>query len=308
MTQVLIVIAPLFLIIFASAVLQRFKNVGENWSYVLNEFALKIGLPVLIFSALSKAHFSFFEQVPLIGINSVFVVGLFLCALALGTAVRFSKKTLRTFILCLMFGNIAYLGIPILGQVFGSTVIPTASVIVAVYFVWIFTLGTGYLEAAHHDGESGAFRRTVVTLIKNPLLIAVVLGGLVAGFAIPLPSVVVQSLDMVSASVTPTVLIVIGLFIGKSTLGKPQEWIPVALFSFLTLMVAPAGLYFGLKLFGLPPHQFSASIIEAAMPLAITPFALADTFDLNKEFISRSIVLSTVLSIFSLPFWISLLL
>ena len=308
MPQVLIVIAPLFLIIFATALLQRFKNVGENWSQVLNEFALKIGLPVLIFSALSKAHFSFSEQITLIGVNSVFVVGLFLCALAFGAAARFSKKTLRTFILCLMFGNIAYLGIPILGQVFGSAVIPTASVIVAVYFVWIFTLGTGYLEATHVDGEKQALRRTVATLVKNPLLIAVVAGALVAGFAIPIPSVMAQSLDMVSASVTPTVLIVIGLFIGKSKFGKPQEWIGVALFSFLTLIVAPAGLYFGLKLFGFPPHQFSTSIIEAAMPLAITPFALADTFDLNKEFISRSIVFSTILSIFSLPFWISLLL
>ncbi|MDP2630118.1 MAG: AEC family transporter [Candidatus Uhrbacteria bacterium] len=307
MTQVLIVIAPLFLIIFTSALLQRFKNIGENWSQVLNEFALKIGLPVLIFSALSKAHFSFLEAWPLILVNSIFIVGFFLFALLLGTGARFSKKTVRTLILCLMFGNIAYLGIPILSQVYGATVLPTVSIIVAIYFIWIFTLGTGYLEATHLDGQKQVVRRTAATLVKNPLLIAVVLGVFVASFAIPIPSVIAQALDMVSSSVTPTVLIVIGLFIGKSTVGKVQEWIPVALFSLATLMIAPAAFYFGTMFFGLSPHKFSTSIIEAAMPLAITPFALADTFDLDKEFISRSIVLSTVLSVFSLPFWISIL-
>ncbi len=112
---------------------------------------------------------------------------------------------------------------------------------------------------------------------------------------------------MVSASVTPTVLIVIGLFIGKSKIGKLREWMPVFLFSMLTLFVLPAGFYFGLKICGLEPSAFAPSLIQASMPLAITPFALADRYHLNKEFIVRSIVLSTILAVLSLPFWISLL-
>jgi hypothetical protein len=43
------------------------------------------------------------------------------------------------------------------------------------------------------------------------------------------------------------------------------------------------------------------------MPLAITPFALADKFDLDKKFIARAIVLSTILSIITIPLWISIL-
>ncbi len=42
------------------------------------------------------------------------------------------------------------------------------------------------------------------------------------------------------------------------------------------------------------------------MPLAITPFALSDKYFLNKVFISRAIVLSTILSIITLPFWIAI--
>ena len=125
--------------------------------------------------------------------------------------------------------------------------------------------------------------------------------------ALVLPAILVKSMDMVTASVTPTVLVVIGLFIGKSTLGKWADWLPVISFTLLTLVILPAIFYFSVKLLGYSPSNFSVSIIEAAMPLAITPFALADKYSLNKDFIARSIVLSTVLSIISLPFWISML-
>lgn len=307
MTHVFLIIAPLFLIILASALLQRFGNMGEDWSHVLNEYALKIGLPVLIFSELSKTPQSFAEQAPLIVVNSLFSIAVFAVALLVGLLARFSKQTMRTFLICLMFGNIAYLGIPVLSRVYGADILPVVSVIVAVYFVWIFTLGTGYLEAGQQHERDGVVKHTVLQLVKNPLLIAVAVGAVWAGFSLPTPSVIAQALDMVSASVTPTVLIVIGLFIGKSKLGTAKEWVPVALLSLSTLMILPAGLYAGLMLFGIPPHQFSTSIIEAAMPIAITPFALAETYNLNKAFISRSIVLSTILSVFSLPFWISIL-
>ena len=141
---------------------------------------------------------------------------------------------------------------------------------------------------------------------RNPLLISVILGLIVGSLGITIPPILLKSLDMITASVTPTVLIVIGLFIGKSQIGKLTEWIPVVFFTLLTLVILPTIFYFGVKLFGFEPNQFSSSIIQAAMPLAITPFALADKYNLNKDFIARSIVLSTILAVVSLPFWISI--
>lgn len=307
MTQILTVIAPLFLIIFASAILQRVKNMGDNWSQVLNDFALKIGLPVLIFSALSKAPFSFSEQSALIISNSIFIIGTFALTFVIGKILRLKKQMFRTFFICLIFGNTAYLGIPMLIQVFNEGILPTASLIVAIYLFWIFTIGIGFLELEQQQRKRDILENVFKNLIKNPLLIAVVLGILIASFKITLPGILVKSLDMITASVTPTVLIVIGLFIGKSRIGRLLEWIPVLIFSIATLMMLPAGFYFGLKFLGFSPNQFSVSIIQSAMPLAITPFALADKFNLHKEFVARSIVLSTILSVVSLPFWISIL-
>ena len=116
-----------------------------------------------------------------------------------------------------------------------------------------------------------------------------------------------MSINMIAASVTPVVLIVIGLFIGRTKIGALKRWIPVFAFSFMTLIVLPALFYYGVILAGTSPvSEHGPSIIEAAMPLAITPFALAETYNLNKGFIARSIVLSTILSVVTIPFWTSL--
>lgn len=305
MIQIFTVIAPLFLIILAGAVLQRSRMIGDNWQSVLNEFALKIGFPVLIFTSLTKAPFSFTEQAPLILLNSAFILTLFLAAYAAAKILRLNPRMMRTVFICLVFGNVAYLGIPVLVQVSGEKILPTASLIVAVYLFWNFTVGIAFLDLTRTNNTENIVRDVAQNLLKNPLLIAVILGMVVAGMDIQIPYIVTTALSMITASVTPVVLIVIGLFIGSSTIGRISDWLPVFLFSCIVLIVKPAVLYVGVNLFGVLDVEFSPSVIEAAMPLAITPFALADLFDMDKEFIARGIVLSTILSIVTLPFWIT---
>jgi predicted permease len=307
MLDVLQVIAPLFLIILIGAFLQRLKVANEKWEGVLNAFALKVGLPALIFYALSQTKISLSDQTDLLIANSIFLVGSFAIAYALGKILKLKEVMFRTIFICLAFGNVAYLGIPTLVQISGDNILPTASLIVAVYLFWFFTIGIGVLEYSHIKKKGDLVKTILLNLVKNPLLIAVVLGILVASLSIQLPEIINTSIQMVGASVTPVVLVVIGLFIGKTRVGDLRKWIPVIAFSVMTLLVLPALFFFGLKLAGYSPSQFTTSIIDAAMPLAITPFALANQYKLQERFIARSIVMSTILSVITIPFWISIL-
>jgi len=304
MIYILTTIAPLFLIIFISAVFQKFQNVEGKWSNVLNEYVLKIGFPALIFLALINSSFSFKEEIILITANSLFLIVGFTLAFFIGKILKLSKKMFLTLFISFTFGNIGYLGIPIIVSVKGAEALPTASIIVAVYLFWMFTVGTGYLDYVNNKNNIG--KKIFKNLIKNPLLIAVALGFSISGAGIVLPLVIMETLDLISMSVTPVVLVTIGLFVGTLKIGKLKEWAPVLLFSLSILFISPAIFYFSIKFLGLLPSDFSISIIEAAMPLAITPFALADTYNLQKTFIARTIALSTILSIISLPFWITI--
>ena len=231
MIKVLIVIAPLFLIIFASAILQKIKNVGDHWEHVLNSFALNIGLPALIITALSKTTFSFSSQANLIIANSLFLIGGFVVAFTVGKILRLPKQMFRTIFICLAFGNVAYLGIPTLVQISGESILSKTSLIISIYLFWIFTIGIGYLDYSQNKKKGNVVKNVLKNLVKNPLLISVVIGILVAIFEIKIPGIIMKSMDMVAASVTPVVLVVIGIFIGKSKIGKLSDWIPIIIFS-----------------------------------------------------------------------------
>jgi len=303
MPQILIIIAPLFLIIFLSAFLRKFFKLGENWSKALNEFALNIGLPALIFSAIAKSNVSLQAELPLIISNVIFILFSFLAGFIIAKLFKTKKALFYTLFLCFAFNNTAYLGIPVLTQVYDENILSTLSLIITLYILLMFTLGTSYLDFIQSKNHHQAFKN----IIKNPLLISVILGLIVSGFHITIPDIIEKSLGMLSASVTPLVLTIIGLFIGSSKLGKLKDWIPVFGYTLVTLALLPLVFYFSLKLSGFNPQDFNLSILEAAMPLAITPFALADKYKLDKDFIARAIVLSTTLSAISLPIWISIL-
>ncbi len=304
MLDILIIISPLFLIILLGAILRKSNVVDESWQKVLNNYAFKIGFPALIFFALSKTEFSLETHSQLLLVNFIFLSSVIVLFAFLGKLLRLKTKTLKTLIICIVFGNVAYLGLPVVSNTLGENTIPISSLIVSVYLFVIFTIGIIIMEVLGHEKLNLA--KIFFSLIKNPLLIATILGLLFSILNLDLPEIINKSLQIISNSVTPIVLLVIGLFLGKAKFGNLKEWIPVFLFSIFTLLVVPSILFFGLKFFGKIPRNFAESVILAAMPLAITPFAFSDTYDLDSHFIAKSIALSTILSIISIPFWISL--
>ncbi len=146
MLEILIVIAPLFLIILLGAFLEHLKIADERWSNVLNNYALKIGIPALIFASLTQSSFVISDHLDLISANSIFLVASFILAYIIGKALKLNAKNLRTLFITLAFGNVAYLGIPVLLQISGESILPAVSLIVAVYIFWMFTVGIGFLD------------------------------------------------------------------------------------------------------------------------------------------------------------------
>jgi predicted permease len=197
---------------------------------------------------------------------------------------------------------VAYLGIPVLRSAYGDQILPEATMISAVYVFWLFTLGIFLVE--YFGDHKVHLRELLVRLVTNPLLIAVFIGLIIAVNHIQLPKVMLSGLDILANSVTGVVLFSLGLFMGKQPVGKIQEWLPVLAFSLVILFVLPF-------LFLLITRQFtdlSVSrpwIMEAAMPMGLTAYALCLKYKLNTEFASRVVVLSTLLALLSLPFWLA---
>lgn len=294
-------IGPLFLVIFVGMVVSRNKSVDGRWLEILNNYALWIGFPALILVALSRLEWDMNLYGSLVGWNSARIVLSMLMVFPVSALLKLENSTRRTLFLAVSFGNVAYLGIPVLRSAFGDQILPEATMISSVYIFWMFTLGIFLVE--YFGDHKVHLRELFVRLVTNPLLIAVFIGLFISINHIQLPKIVMSGLDIFANSVTAIVLFSLGLFMGKQSFGKLREWLPMLAFSVVILFVLPLLFFLILKPF--TDLQISRTwILEAAMPMGLTAYALSMKYELNTGFASRAVVLSTLLSVLSLSFWL----
>lgn len=294
-------IGPLFLVIFVGMVVSRNKSVDDRWLEILNNYALWIGFPSLILVALSRLDWDIQLYGSLMAWNSVRIVVSMLLIFPVAFLLKLSNSTRRTLFLAVSYGNVAYLGIPVLRSAFGDQVLPEATMISAVYLFWLFTLGIFLVE--YFGDHRVHWKELLLRLITNPLLIAVFIGLFIAVFHLKLPRVIMTSLDIFAGSVTAVVLFSLGLFMGRQPFGKLRDWLPVLAFSAIILFVMPLLFYFLIKPF-VSIEISKTWVLEAAMPMGLTAYALCLKYKLNTEFASRTVVASTLIGLLSLPIWL----
>lgn len=294
-------IGPLFLVIFVGMVVSRNKSVDDRWLEILNNYALWIGFPALILVALSRLEWNMNLYGSLIGWNSARIVFSMLMVFPVSAFLKLKNSTRRTLFLAVSYGNVAYLGIPVLRSAYGDQILPEATMISSVYIFWMFTLGIFLVE--YFGDHKVHIRELLLRLVTNPLLIAVFIGLFIAVNHLQLPKIVMGGLDIFANSVTAVVLFSLGLFMGKQPFGKFREWLPVLAFSVVILFVLPLLFFLILKPF-MDLQLSRAWVLEAAMPMGLTAYALCMKYELNTEFASRAVVLSTLLALLSLPFWL----
>lgn len=305
-------ILPIFILIGIGVLLQRqlprqpnssqlLCQVGlgscETWTSVLNKFALYLALPALIFSSLVEAERQSLPSLELILFTAVLLLATLGIVYAVASTLHTSVKIRNTYLFGTFFGNIAYIGPPFLVALYGTDILGSLSIIIAIHIAIAFSIGLFILETSKpvHSGLTTVLK----TLIKNPILLSVLVGLIILLTGIQLPASVIQAIHMLGASASPVVLIALGTFIAT-------EWDPrahighVVAISLLKLMAMPLlFLFVGISMVA-PSVIRDISILEAAMPVAITSFALAEHYPIDKKIIANAIILSTLLSIITL--------
>lgn len=294
-------VLPLFLVIGIGFIFSRTKAFTPQWIDILNKYALYVGFPALVIASLMSLEPGGLSFLPLIFHTSVYTVACMLLAFPVVKLFKLSRNMLRTLFLILPFGNFAYLGIPVLQSAYGDGMLPTAAILSAIYLFWLLTLGIILIEAVGEDGIHP--KNLLISLLKNPLLLSVFIGLGIAFGDINLPFFAEKTVTLFSNSVTAIILFALGLFLGTQKFGKPKEWYMVMVLVVATMLVLPACYYAYLKVVGMENMLTKASVLDAAMPLGLTPYVLASQYKLESKLAARVVVLGTFLSVFIIPLW-----
>ncbi len=177
-------LAPLVLLIILGAALARIRFLGSAFIADLNKLAFWIALPALLFTSASGAAAP--GSSGALRLFAVLVVGtalITLLAFAASFALRMPAGTRGTLMQAAFRGNLAYIGIPILAHSFSENPIESnnralaTAVIVMVLTMALYNiLAVIVMQSSMHSSGAVDWRRSALSILSNPLLLAGLLG------------------------------------------------------------------------------------------------------------------------------------
>ena len=129
-------------------------------------------------------------------------------------------------------------------------------------------------------------------VVKNPLLIACVVGLVIQALPVALPFVVSRSLEAVGKMALPCALLALG---ASLTLERLRSRLKQASLAALFKVVLAPLLGVGVaRLFGLAPHHAAIAVLFLSCPTAVASFVLADQMDADRDLAGSAVALSTI--------------
>ncbi|MHB1347386.1 MAG: AEC family transporter, partial [Candidatus Humimicrobiaceae bacterium] len=208
--DVIAVTVPIFSIIAIGYIFRRKGVIREAAVPALNKVAYYLGLTTLVFVSIVKYDL---KEIFNVGIAktiyvtfAVFIIIIFLSVYFL----KINNKTKGAMAVSSFRCNMAFIGIPIIISAFGEIAAAKTAIIIAfmtpvnVIFAIIFFKVLGENENKKNYG------RFLLDFIKDPILIASLLGILFSYFRIRIPDPVMSLLNILAGLAVPLALLTIG--------------------------------------------------------------------------------------------------
>jgi malate permease and related proteins len=279
-------ILPIFIIAGAGFVLARRFGASVK---TLSTVAFNALSPCLVFHQLVTTKISGSQSLRVVAFCVLLTLAIGIAARLTSMPLRLDRITLSSFLLVAMFSNSGNYALPVVLFAFGREALAFASVYFVTSAILIYTAGILVAASGH-----GSVRLALTRLLKVPAVYAVTAAIVVLSTGVTVPATVMRPIGLLSDAAIPIMLLVLGMQLERATL--PRHPMAVGAAAVLSLVVAPL-IAFGLTaLLGLTGAAKQAAIIEASMPAAVITTVLALEFNLDAEFSTSVVFVTTLLS------------
>ena len=272
-------------------ILFKKKMITVNGSKELSNLLLYIVLPAVIINSYNvKSTPERVEGIIISFIVSLIALILSICVCAL---VYGKRKKIEHF--GVSFSNAGFMGIPIATAIIGNENVFYISAFVALLNILQWTYGVVVMTESKDCIK-------LDKLIKNPILIAMVIGLSIFFLQIPVPEVATKTISSLASLNAPMAMIILGVYLAQTDIKSVFVGKEMYITSFIRLVFIP--VFTLLMLYFLPINQNIklAVIIAASAPIGSNVAVFAQIYDLDYTYAVKTVCLTTILSVISMPF------
>lgn len=296
----------IFILIVIGIFLFKKEMLSESTSRQLSGLIVNITNPaVLICSA--------FDDTPKVSMKElgtgilVFILAyafLILSAYLIPLLLRIPRPERYSYRMLTVFGNVGFIGIPLASAVLGSGSLIFVSLCNLVFNILVYTYGLSSLKnAAMQQGvcDTPVGSESILHKLVNAGTVSAVLTILFYLGDFKVPVIVSSSLSYIGRATTLLSMLVLGVSVAqmapKEIFSHPKLYI----FTVIRQILIPIAFTLLLGLFIKNPLLLNTCALMLAMPAANMPLMLSKQLNVDETTISQGIILTTILSLVTIP-------
>lgn len=255
---------------------------------------LSILMPMLVFNSFKNLTMEILKLGfwALIGSTIIYTVSYLIGAMAF---TDFEDRKKRILHYGTLVNNAGLGGQPLSYSMYGEIGALFSSIYLVPHRIFMWSVGVVILDSEKEESHSVFYK-----LLRNPSIIAVILGIIRSLLQIQLPEFLDRSIATMGSTVSPLAAIMIGSIIASINFRSIYER-GVIRYTLIRLILIPFAVMMISKAFHLDETLIGVLTIMSAMPAGATTALLAAQYGLDEELASKIVFVTTLLSIITVP-------
>lgn len=297
------VVLPLFLMMALGYFLRRVKMFDDAVLLKLNNLTFKVFLPVLIYNNVYQTNIQESFNLRLVFFAACCVVGSYIVVSIVIPMLEKDNRKRGVLIQGIFRSNFVIFGLPVSIALTGQQSAGSTALMIAVIIPIFNMLSVVALE--FYRGGKVNFKKMLLGIAKNPLIIACIFGFITIGLQIKFPSAITATLNDLSKIATPLALVALG---GTFKFTKVTGYVKQLILGLGgKLLLVPAVCIPLSVMMGFRGSELSALMVLFASPVAVSSFVMAQQMDGDSDLAGQLVVLGSALSVFTIFLWIFVL-
>lgn len=287
----------LFLLLVLGFVLFKCHIFDEYTNKKISALIVNVASPMLIISSIAGVEGNDKSIVFLmIGAGILMYIGFIILGKIINRIFPFPKKDWPVYECMVVFANTGFMGYPVLLDVFGQEAVFYASLIHMAFNFFVYT----YAIMCLTKSDDSKFKLNFKQLL-TPGIVLIFIGILIYLFDMQLPSVLMDTINSVGSLTAPLSMMMIGSSLAVYPIKDSfTDWRSYV-FAFVRLIIVPFMTMIVCRLLHINPYYANITIITNAMPVGSMVLMLATQYNANIKIVTRNIVVSTLLSVITIP-------
>lgn len=294
----------LFIIMVIGFIAYKKNIITDETSKKLSAIVVNISNPALILSSVTgNATVTGAELVETMFVAIGMYVFLIAVAALVPVIIKAPAKDRGTYRVMTIFGNVGFMGFPIISSLYGGGALLYASLFLLPYNILIYTYGVWEMCKSSGEG-SGAVKksgRESIEQIFNIGVIFCIIAVVVYALGIKFPAWVNTTVSMLSSTTAPLSMMVIGASFATMNFKKVFLNVRTWVFSALRLLVIPVLGTFLVSLVTDNPSIIGVTMVMLGVPVGSMTAMLAQEYGGDYALSSETVAMTTLLSVVTFP-------